>query len=164
MPLDNIAASSQSDGRWKIAYVPKGSNPLSVAILKGATTKNLTYSFTPDGFNFGGSTAMVEDKRLTLQQDLQRTGKSAYTLALKYVDSVDADSAAAILTGGLEGSFVVRRGTDNATDWTVGDKVDVIPFQLAPQIPDPAVENGVDTISQAVAIIGIVQRKQALVA
>lgn len=164
MPLDAIAASTQSDGRWKIALVPKGSNPLSVAILKGSTAKNLTYSFTPDGFNYRGTTSMVEDKRLTLIQDLSRTGKVKYELDLKYVSSDDADSAAALLTAGLEGFFVIRRAKDNATDWTVGDKVDVIPFQLAVQIDDAPVENGVDTISQAVAITGAVQRRVALVA
>ena len=59
MPLDSVAQSSQSDGRWKIAFIPKASNPLSVAALKGVTAKNLTYSFTPDGFQLSRSLIQI---------------------------------------------------------------------------------------------------------
>lgn len=164
MPLDATPQSSQSNGRWKIAYVPSGSNPLSVAILKGVTTKNATYSFTPDGFNWSITQAEVEDKRLTLVQDLTRPGKKKETLELKYVASSDADSAAVVFTEGLAGFFVVRRGVDNATDWAVAQKVDVITFLLGAQRPDAPVENGVDTISQTAFITSVTQRQATLVA
>lgn len=163
MPLDAIPASSQSDGRWKIAYVPSG-NPLSVAIVKGASSKNLTYSFTPDGFNWSITQAEVADPRLTLMQDLSRPGKKKETLELKYVDSAATDSAAAVLPEGTSGFFVVRRGTDNATDWAVGQKVDVITFTLGAQRPDAPTENGVDTISQTAYITSVTQRQVTLVA
>ena len=163
MPKDPIPQSSQSDGRWKIAYVPTG-NALSVAIIKGATSKAMTYSFTPGGFDWQTTQAEVEDKRLTLDTDLSRPGKKKETLNLNYVDSVDADSAAAILVEGLSGMFVVRRGTDNATDWTVGQKVDVITFTLGAQRPDAPTENGVDTISQQAFLTNVTQRKATLVA
>lgn len=163
MPLDAIPASSQSDGKWKIAYVPSG-NPLSVAIVKGASSKALTYSFTPDGFNWSITQAEVADPRLTLQQDLSRPGKKKETLELKYVDSADANAAATILPEGTSGFFVVRRGTDNATDWAVGQKVDVITFTAGAQRPDAPVENGVDTISQTAYITSVTQRQATLVA
>ena len=164
MPLDTVPASSQSDGRWKIAFVPSGGNPLSVAVIKGATSKNVTYSFTPDGFNWATTQAEVEDKRLTLTQDLTRPGKKKETLETKYVDSAATDAAAVVLTEGTQGYFVVRRGTDNATDWTVGDKVDVITFTAGAQRPDAPVENGVDTISQTQYITDVTKRKVTLVA
>lgn len=163
MPLDAIPASSQSDGRWKIAYVPSG-NPLSVAIIKGATSKNLTYSFTPDGFNWAITQAEVADPRLTLVQDLTRPGKKKETLELKYVDSAATDAAAMVLPEGTSGFFVIRRGTDNATDWTVGQKVDVITFTAGAQRPDAPTENGVDTISQTVYITSVTQRQVTLIA
>ncbi|WP_396657110.1 hypothetical protein [Microbacterium oxydans] len=163
MPLDPIPASSQSDGKWKIAYVPSG-NPLSVAIIKGASSKNLTYSFTPDGFNWATTQAEVADPRLTLVQDLSRPGKKKETLETKYVDSSDANAAATVLAEGTSGFFVVRRGTDNATDWTVGDKVDVITFTAGAQRPDAPTENGVDTISQTQYITSVTQRKVTLIA
>lgn len=162
-PIDAVPASSQSDGKWKIAYVPSG-NPLSVAIVKGVTSKNLTYSFTPDGFNWAITQAEVTDPRLTLVQDLTRPGKKKETLETKYVASAATDSAAVVLAEGTSGYFVVRRGTDNATDWTVGDKVDVITFTAGAQRPDAPVENGVDTISQTQFITDVTKRQAVLIA
>lgn len=163
-PLDIIPASTQSDGRWKISYVPAGSNPLSVAILNGSAAKNVTYSFTPDGFPWETAEAMINDPRLTLVQILSRIGKLTETLTLKYVDSTTAGSAAVLFTDYLEGFFVLRRGVDNATTWTVGQKVYVLSFQLGVQRPDAAVENGVDTISQNVAFTDVSKRNVALIA
>jgi hypothetical protein len=164
MPLDPVALSSQSDGRWKIAYVPSASNALSIAILNGVTSKPLTYSFTPDGFNLTKTQAMVNDPRLTLIQVLSRPGKVTETLELKYVASADAGSADAILTNGLEGQFTVRRGIDNATNWVIGQKAQVIKFQLGVKRYDPPVENGVDTVSQTASIIDVTNDAGVLVA
>lgn len=164
MALDPIAASSQSDGRWKIAYVPSGSNALSVAILNGVTSKALTYSFTPDGFNLSKTQATVNDPRLTLIQILSRPGKVTETLELKYVASADADSADALLTAGLEGQFTIRRGIDNATAWTIGQKVQVVTFALGVKRYDPPTENGVDTISQTAFITKVTNDAGVLVA
>jgi len=164
MPLDPVPQSSASDGRWKIAYVPKGSNPLSVAILNGATAKNVTYSFTPDGFPYATAQAIINDPRLTLLQDLSRLGKTTDSLVLKYVDSLDATSAAVLFTDGLEGFFVIRRGKANDTAWAVGDIVYVLTFQLGVATFDAPVENGVDTTSQPVAFTDVTKRKVPLVA
>lgn len=163
MPQDVIPASTQSDGRHKIAYVPSG-NALSAAVLKGASSKNLTYSFTGDGFNYSVDQGEVTDSRYTLDTDLSRPGKKKETLDTKYVDSTDPDSAAQILTEGTSGFFVIRRGKDNASDWAVGDVVDVISFTAGAQRPDAPVENGVDTISQKQFITNVTKRKATVVA
>lgn len=160
----SVPASSQSDGRWKIAYVPTGSDPLSVAVLKGATAKDLTFSFTPDGFNLSRSQATVSDPRLALVQILERPGKLTETLALKYVASTDVSSADVVLTDGLEGQFVIRRAVDNKTEWTIAQKVDVITFVLGVRMPDPYTENGVDTVSRQAWITAVTKSQQALIA
>lgn len=159
-----VAASSQSDGRWKIAFVPSGSNPKSVAILAASPVKDLTYSFVDGGFKPDASQATVEDKRLTLIQNLSRPGKVTETLAVQYVDSTDAGSAAVVLTSLLDGFFVVRRGISNDTDWTVAQKVDIYTVTTGIQRPDAPVENGRDTISQDIFITAPTQRGVALVA
>lgn len=164
MASDPIPASSASDGRWKIASVPTGSNPLSVAILNGGTSKALTYSFTDTGFNFTVDQATITDKRLTLDTDLSRAGKKTESGTLQYVDSADADSAAVLLTEGSEGQFVVRKGISNATAWTVGQKVDVYTYQVGAQRPDAPTENGIDYISQGVYLTKPTVRKAVLVA
>jgi len=164
MALETVPASTQSDGKWRITYVPAASNALSVAILNGATAKPLTYSFTPDGFNYQITQATVTDPRLTLVQDLSRPGKITETLEVKYVRSADANSADAILTEGVTGLLNVRRGIDNATTATVGQKADVITFVAGAKRADAPTENGVDTISQTLYITAPTQRDQALVA
>lgn len=164
MALENVPASSASDGRWRITDVPAGSNALSVAILNGGTAKPITYSLTPDGFAWETAEATVEDKRLTLTQDLSRPGKTTETLELTYVDSTDAGSAAVLLTAGKEGKFTVRRGVDNATTHTVGQKADVISYQLGVQRPQAPTENGLDLIKQTVYITAPTVRGALLVA
>lgn len=164
MALESTPASTQSDGKWRITFVPSGSNALSVAIINGGTSKPLTYGFTPDGFNWSTTQATVEDKRLTLVQDLSRPGKITETLEVKYVASADSGSADAVLVAGLEGQLNVRRGVDNATTATIGQKADVITFVAGAKRPDAPVENGVDTISQTLYITSPTVRGGTLVA
>jgi hypothetical protein len=165
MPAGTVPTSSQSDGRWKVVYVPTGSNAASAAILNGGTAKDLTYSFTADGFNYGISQAEVEDKRLTLDQDLTRPGRKKETLEVKYVDSTDANSADVVLTEGSTGQLAIRRGTSNATTLTATtDKVDIITYQAGAKRPDAPVENGVDTVSQTLYITAVTQRDVTVIA
>lgn len=165
MTAGPVPASSASDGRWKVVYVPTASNALSAAILNGGTAKDLTYSFTADGFNYGITQSTVEDKRLSLTQDLSQPGRSQETLEVKYVDSVDATSADAILTPGSTGQLAVRRGTANATNLTATtDKVDVITYTAGVKRPDAPTENGVDTVSQTLFITAVTLRDQTVVA
>lgn len=164
MALDPIPASFQSDGLWTVTYVPTGSNPLSAAILNGSGAKDVTYGLTSDGFTYAVSQASVDDKRLTLVQDLSRPGKTTETLSIKYVDSTDAASPAVLFTSGLSGFFVIRRGIANGTAYTTGQIVDVITFTLGAQAPDAPAENGLDTITQGVYITSATQRKVPVVA
>lgn len=162
--LDPRPASSASDGRHKIAYVPWGPdvNPLSAAVL--AAAHQLTYSFTPDGFDHGTTQATVEDKRYTLEQDLSRPGKTTDTLTNKYVDSADEESAAVLLTPGTRGWFVRRKALGDAIEWEDDQTVTVIPFTAGVQRELPPTENGVDLIEQTQFITDVVQRRVKTVA
>lgn len=162
MALETVPASTQSDGKWRITQVAKAVNALSVAALVAG--KPLTYSFTADGFNWAISQATVDDKRLTLTQDLSRPGKTTETLEVKYVASSDAGSAAVILAAGTEGQLNVRRGVDNATAATIGQTADVITYVAGAQRPDAPTENGLDTISQTLYITAPTVRGGVLVA
>ena len=168
MALEAVPASTQSDGKWLIWNVPTGSNALSVAILNGATAKPVTYGLTADGFDHQTTQATVEDKRLTLIQDLSAPGRVTETLNLKVVASADVASADQILTAlaasGVETQFTVRRAVDNATTATVGQKVDLITGRVGVRRPDAPVENGVDTAQFQVFISKPTQRQVALVA
>lgn len=158
---DPRPASTASDGRHKIAFVPYGAdvNPLSVAALTAATTINMTYSFTPDGFDHGTTQATVEDKRYTLPQDLSRPGKETDTLTNKYVDSTDPNSAAVLLVKDTAGWFVRRKGIANELPWAKDQTVTVIPFTAGTQREAAPSENGVDLIEQNQFITDTVQRR-----
>lgn len=148
MAQDFVPASSASDGRWKITYIPTSSDALSVVDLTATDAVDVTYSFTPDGFARAVSQATVNDPRLTLTQDLSRPGKKTETLETKYVESKDEGSVNVLLTEGTTGKFVVRRGYDNDVEYAAGQTVDVITFIAGAQRPDAPAENGIDTISQ----------------
>jgi hypothetical protein len=151
MALESAPLSTQSDGKWRITNVPSGSNAKSVAILNGGTATAITYGLTADGWNHSKSQATVEDKRLTMVQDLSRPGRITESLEIKAVASTDAASADAILSAlaasGAESQFLVRRAVDNATTHTVGQKGDLLTGIVGVRRPDAPVENGVDTVS-----------------
>lgn len=168
MALEPTPASTQSDGNWRITYVPTGSNAKSVAILNGATAKPITYGLTADGFAATIAQATVEDKRLTLIQDLSRPGKVTETAELKAVSSTTADSADQILLGlsqsGAEAQFLVRRGVSNAVVHTVGQIGDLITAVVGVRKPDAPTENGVDTATYGLYMTKPTERQVALVA
>lgn len=162
MAAEDVVASTGSDGRWRVGFTALADNPLSVADLIAGDL--LTYSLTADGFDHQVTQATAEDKRLTLIQDLSRPGRVTEALNIKYVRSTDAGSAHALLVQGTEGHLTIRRGVANATEWTIGQEVDVITFEAGVQRPDAPVENGVDTISQTLYITAVTQYDATLIA
>jgi len=168
-PTSPYPASSASDGRHKIAFVPKptdGStiNPLSVAVLTAPTTLDVTYSFTPTGFKHDVTQAEVVDKRYTAPQDLSRGGKTSEKLEVQYVDSQDAGSADVGLPKDAEGWFVRRKRVPNEVAWTKDQLVDVITVQAGVPRPDAPSENSLDTTTQGMFITQPTVYAQKLVA
>lgn len=157
MALENAPASQGSTGNWIINYVPTGSSAKSAAILGGGTSKSLTYSFTPDGFNRTINQETVEDPRLTMSQTLSQPGTTKETLEVKYVESTDAASANVLLTEGSTGQLTIRRGVPNSTAWATAQTVDIITYKAGAKRPDAPVANGVDTISQTLFITAATQ-------
>lgn len=164
MVAEIVPTSSESDGRWRITYTPLDADPLSVADLDGVDAVDLTYSFTPDGFNWTTTETRITDPRLTLKQSLSRPGKTTETLDVKYIDSEDDFAAAQVLLAGVEGHLTVRRRVANDTAFTVGQTVDVLTFVAGAQRPDAPTENGIDTISQGLELTAPTIRRGVLVA
>lgn len=168
MAAEIVPASTQSDGRWRITNLPSGSNAKSVAILNGGTAKPITYGITAGGWNHTVNQATVEDKRLTLSQDLSRPGKVTEALEVTVVESDDAASADRILSAlaasQAESQFVVRRAVANADTHAVGQRADVITGVVGVRRPDAPTENGVDTAKYAIYITKPTDRDAVLVA
>lgn len=168
MALETPPLSSQSDGRWRITYVPIGSNAKSVAILNGVTAKPLTYGLTADGFTHETTQATVEDKRLTMIQDLSAPGRITETATFKVVQSATADSADLVLQGlaesGAEAQFFVRRGVANADIHATGQKGDLLTGRVGVRRPNAPTENGVDTAEYSLFLSKPTERQITLIA
>ena len=163
MALEATPTSVASDGNLLVAFVPTG-NPLSVANLVAGTTKAITYSLTPGGFNRATAQEMVDDQRLTLVQYLQQIGRVKETIDIDYVYGDAGDVASAALTQGATGYIVVRYAIPNSTAWTIGQKVDAIPIKCGIQQKSAPTANGVFTKKQMLAVTGVVQTDGVLVA
>jgi hypothetical protein len=156
--IENAPPAVDQSGNLLILWVPTIANlqAPTATELKAAGAKRLTYSFTPDGYTPSGDQEVTKDERLSLPQDLESLGKVTAALALKYVDSDDAGSAKSVLTPGLSGYFVERRSVPNSTDIAAAQKVYIRPVTLGIQVPDAPNGTGKFTISQKVAMNGVV--------
>jgi hypothetical protein len=163
MTLELTPASVAADGNLLVAYVPTG-NALSVANLVAGTTKAITYSLTPGGFNRATAQDTVTDDRLTNTQLFEQAGRVKETLEVEYVYGDSGDVASAALTKDAVGWIVVRYALPNATAWTIGQKVDVIPIKCGVQAKNAPVANGLFTKKQKLFVTGAVQTDAVLTA
>lgn len=164
MAAEIVPNSVAADGNLRITFVPSGSNPKSVAVLNGATAKDLTYSFTTSGFTRTITENSIEDARLTLKQVLSRAGTTTQAVEVQYVWGDANDVAKTTLVEGVSGFFVLRYAVPNATIWTVGQKVDVIPITAGRQRKDAPTTNGLLTVTQGIYVSGNTEDDTALVA
>lgn len=163
MALESVPGSVATPGNLRIAFVPTG-NALSVAIIGGGTTKDLTYSLTPDGFNRTIGQDTIDDPRLTLVQKLSKPGNMTETLELTWVYGSGADVAATALAAGTVGFIVARYAVPNATAWTVGQKVDLLTIQAGQPRKNAPADNGVFTATQTIYLTAPTQYDAVLVA
>jgi hypothetical protein len=165
MAAEPVPSSVAADGNLRVTFVPAAGNAKSVAILNGGTAVPLTYYLTPSGLTRNITENSIDDPRLTLIQSLSRPGTTSQTLDLQYVFGDDTDDAArTALTRGTEGYIVIRYAIPNATAYTTGQKVDIIPVIAGFQRKDTPTSNSVLTITQSFGVTGDTQEDVALVA
>jgi hypothetical protein len=166
--LEVTPPSQQSDGFLRIAFVPSGNN-LSVAILAGGTTKDITYSLTPSGWNRAQTENVIQDGRLTNIQVLNRPGTFTEQITVQYVitDGSTADIAYTAFggaNGGVSGFLTARYGIANATAWTIAQKVDSFSFVSGRALRDAPTANGLQTVTQILYLTAPTLKDQSLVA
>jgi hypothetical protein len=162
--LEITPASVASDGNLRVTFLPAVGNPKSAAVLNGETAKALTYSLTPAGFNRSITEETVNDERLTLRQLLTRAGTSTQGLELQYVFGGDDEVARPTLKEGTVGFIVARYSVPNETDYAAAQEVDIIPIQAGKQRKDAPTRNGMQTLTQAFYVTGIVLEDEPLAA
>lgn len=167
MTEEFVPGSVPTDDHFKLWFVPDDggtSDPLSVAVLTAATTKAITFSLTPDGYDHQTTEDVVDDARLCLKQSLELPGRVSDTLELTYVFGSEDDVANISLPEGAAGYIVARPAVANDVEPTVGDLVDVFKIKAGVQRKNAPVANGVWTKTQKMFQRAKVQRDVALVA
>ena len=127
MALETIPGSVQTLENLLIIGTPTAANPLSVAALVGGTAKSLTYSLTPDGWDFPITESEIEDARLTAASVGSVMGRTKYgPINVTYVHGSGSDVAKAFLTPGTTVNLTIRDSISNATVPTIAQKADTV--------------------------------------
>ena len=129
--------------------------------LGAATSYDVTYSFTTDGWPLDSTQEKTPDERLTLVDVLESLGKvqTNFGDGLTYVDSSAVGSAAVVLkptapATSKSGFFVVRSNVPNSTLAAASQKVTTYPVTLGPQRRGPVNGTGKFTWKQQVVLTG----------
>lgn len=162
-----IPTAVPTDENYIVQWVPTiaGANGPTVAEFNAGV--DLTYYFTPDGWNPGGDQATVADDRLTASQTFEQPGKVTDTLDVIYVTNpaVPAEDVAALtLVKDASGFIVVRKAVAHDTAIATTQKVTVMPIKCG--VPrDMAPEaNGVFKIAQKLFVTNKVRRNVSVAA
>jgi hypothetical protein len=155
MALEDAVDSVASDDNFRLAFVPEGSNAKSAAILNAA--EEITYAFTPAGFNRTTTQETIQDPRLTKLQNLTRPGKVSEGVEVQFVFGGEGDVLTVLLAKDVKGTVVARYAVPNETPWTAAQVADIIPVQAGVQRKDAPTENGVWTKSQTLFVTGTVE-------
>lgn len=155
MTQEATPGSVAYDDNLRITLTPSASDPLSAAILNGGTAKDLTYSFTPDGWNFPKAETEIPDPRLTLLDSGSVPGRTKFgPIEVKYVFGSGADVAKAALVQGTIVNITLRDSLPNATAWTAAQTAsEVVKVRCGRQRRDSATADGLQTISQTLYVV-----------
>lgn len=136
MALETIPGSVQTLENLLIIGTPDASDPLSVAALVAGTAKSLTYSFTPDGWDFPISQSTIEDKRLTAAQVGSLPGSTVYgPISVTFVHGSASDVAKTFLAPGTVVNLTIRDSLPNSTAPTAAQKADTVKVRCGVQVP-----------------------------
>lgn len=163
------------EGNLKVAYVPTIAALATPTVTECTAAGALDVSFFITGGNFkpSGEQARGDDRRVGSKQTFESLGREKSTIDdIVYIADPQAAALAAgnkameLFQPGVGGYFVVRYGLDAETvDFIAAQKVDIWPIVFGVQNKSPLAENdefAKITITQAVAVTGIVRKQIAL--
>jgi len=160
MAAEAVPGSVAYDDNMRITFTAEADDGKSAADL--LTGVDLTYSLK--AFTRTITEAVIEDPRLTLNQNLQKRGKVTEVIEVQYVFGDADDVAAATLLAGVKGHLTVRYSLPNATAWTAAQVADYITIECGTQRKDAPVENGVQTITQTLYVTAVTENDIAIAA
>jgi hypothetical protein len=158
--LESVPESVASDDNFRLVFVAGDADATSAAVLNAAP--DITYGFTPSGFNRTTTQETINDPRLTLLQNLTRPGKVSEGIEVQFVFGGEDDVLTDLLAKGTKGTVVARYAVPNATEWAAAQIADIIPVEAGVQRKDAPTENGVWTKTQTLYVTGAVLTDEVL--
>lgn len=172
-----VPAGVKAEGNLKVAFVPTIADVSAPTVAELTATGALDVSFFIKGgaFKPSGEQARGDDRRLGSTQTFETLGREKSTIDdIVYI--ADPQAAAAtpgnkameLFQAGVSGFFVVRYGLDALTvDFIAAQKVDIWPMVFGVQNKTQLAEDdefAKITITQAIAVSGVVKKQIAIAA
>ncbi len=148
-----LPPSVDVDGNLAILAAPRSAIttwPPKLTDVKAATTVDVTYSFTADGWAHGKSQDATTDPRLALRQILGGFGPVTHTVSTTYMYGGEEDLADPLFQEGEIYIFFARYATPWEEDFTAADKWDVFELLAGTKVRNTA-SGGKFTKTQAFA-------------
>jgi hypothetical protein len=134
-----IPPGVDANGRRNVIFSP--TSTLSAATLAGASSVELICYLTKGSFGMASETERGTDDRECTTQSAEVMGNTSYSVNdLDYVWEPQAATGSAtnkayeVLKNGTTGFLIVRYGLPHDTALAAGQKVDVVPVTVGPQI------------------------------
>lgn len=126
-----------NDGMIRVSFVPTIANKAAPTTTELNAGTLLTNWITKDGLTVPSNQNMVDNSSLDETFDAQNVGSfgGPINMTMKRDGVAASDTAWNLITYGLLGFVVVRRGIASATAWTAGDKAEVYPVQFHEPLP-----------------------------
>jgi len=146
-----IPENIESDGTLLLLAAPRSSFatwPPTAAQLNAATTKDITYSLTSDGWNHAKTQETTTDDRLTLREILAKPGRVTHAVGIKYFYGSEEDVADPLFIEGEEIVICPRYAVPYEQETAAGDKFDFLVLECGTKRRDAPAANGRWTKSQ----------------
>lgn len=126
-----------NDGMIRVTYAPAVANKAAPTTVELGAGTELSAWITKDGLTVPANQNMVDDSSLAEVFDAQVVGSfgGPITMTMKRDGVAASDTAWNLITYGLLGFIVVRRGIAVATAWTAAQKAEVFPVMFHEPIP-----------------------------
>jgi hypothetical protein len=129
------------DGMVKVAFVPTITSIVAPTVAQISAGIDLEGRLRPDGLATPSDTGRIDNSKLKSTFGTEIVGRRSFSgISVTYVRGPEADTEATevedALTYRAVGYLVIRRDKLATIAWTVGDKVEVYPVQVAQ--PNPA--------------------------
>lgn len=143
-----------NDGMIRVTFAPTVANKAAPTTAELNAGTLLTNFITKDGLTVPTNQNFVDNSALDETFDSQVVGSfgGPISMTMKRDGTPANDTAWNLITYGLTGFVVVRRGVESATAWTAAQKAEVYPVMWHEPVPNQTATNEQGTFSAQAAV------------